>query len=130
MTDTSNIIRDIYSAYAARDIDAVAARLADDARFVWSARAEFVPHAGTVEGRSAFVDRLNALDEVFTFQSYEPIDLICDGDRAAARIHATVTGKGTGRTEKLELAHFWRLRDGKATELVEFYDTALVAQMN
>jgi uncharacterized protein len=30
---------------------------------------------------------------------------------------------------RMEVADFWTVRDGKAVELVEFYDTALAAQV-
>ena len=130
MNDAVNVIRAIYVAYAARDLEGIRSRLSESARFIWPTRPELVPYAGIAEGREACMERLRMLDELFVFQSFEPIDIFGTRTRAAARISATITGRGMGRTEDLELGHFWRVEDGQAIELVEFFDTALVNLMN
>lgn len=116
----------IYAAYRARDLDGTLALMSKTMRYEWPYDATN-PLCGCCHGRDAMAERLMALGADFEFHNFEVDDLIVVGDRAAARITMTLTSKKSGAPLINRGAHFWRFEDGKAVELIEHYDTALLA---
>jgi len=55
--------------------------------------------------------------------------MIVEGDRAAVVCQGEFQYTPTGESLSLEIVHFWTFRDGKAIELVEYFDTAHVASI-
>lgn len=67
--------------------------------------------------------------DTFLFHSVERLDTIVEGNRAAVLIRISVSGPNEEKHQTL-LFDLWDVDDeGKATSLVEFSDTALVATM-
>jgi ketosteroid isomerase-like protein len=54
---------------------------------------------------------------------------VIEGNRACVLTRASFVFTPTGETVHSELGHFWTFENGKATEVVEFMDTALVAHL-
>ncbi len=75
---------------------------------------------GETEARQYF-DELRAHWEVLSFTAEE---FIREGDRVVVLGSGCWRSKATGKEAQSPIAHFWRFRDGKATEFYEFYDTA------
>lgn len=123
------VVRQFYKDFKAGDVDAAGAPCADDMTFLWVAAPQDTDFAGKFEGKAAFLGQLRFLHDSFVYNSFEPIDVVTTGDRVAVRtrIHLTPHGQKEGFT--VLAADFWTVRDGKIVDIVEYYDTALVARM-
>jgi len=75
----------------------------------------------------------SALEETMSLlraSAFEIGTLVIEGDRASAIVHATFVFTPTGETVTTELCHMWTFRDGRAVELIEFVDTAHLADLH
>lgn len=122
-----DVVSSVFKAYADRDLDAVLSHFADDACFHWRADPGQIPFAGPCHGKASIAERLRGLAEQFEFDAYEPELLIGEGDRAASVINVKLTRRADGAKIALQAGQFWTVKDGKVSELVEFYDTAMMA---
>jgi hypothetical protein len=64
--------------------------------FDWPTSLEHARWCGCSEGRDAMIERLGSLASQFDFLDVQLIDLIVDGDKAAARVAMTLRNKNTG----------------------------------
>jgi len=123
------LIKEICARHSAHDVDGALALCHDDVSFLWVATTAANPHSGTFSGREAFKAQLNGLHEAFEYNAYRPVDFVASGDRVASRAEIDLTHRASGRRFTVPVADFWTIRDGKVTELIEYYDTALIADV-
>jgi ketosteroid isomerase-like protein len=123
----ADIVKNLYQAYAKRDIEGALVDCADDMVFRWIADPVQSRYAGVARGKQEFLSRLVALDGDFEYRRFIPVEIIEDGDKVAAQVEIHLTRRTTGDEFVLRTADFWTVRDGKIIEMVEYYDTALAA---
>ncbi|MFD1984886.1 nuclear transport factor 2 family protein [Mesorhizobium newzealandense] len=123
-----DVVKNLYDAYAKRDIEGALVDCADDIVFRWVAEPQ-APFIAAGNGKQEFLARLMALDSDFDYRSFVPVDIIDGGDRIAAQVEIHLTRKTTGQELVMRTADFWTVRDGKIVEMVEYYDTALAASV-
>jgi ketosteroid isomerase-like protein len=70
---------------------------------------------------------MREIAEKFEFHSYRPMNILVDGDHAAAELQVELTSRTTGQRFRARVAHFWSFEDGIPVSLVEYMDTALIA---
>ena len=127
---TSERIRNFYDHYLARDFETVMALVDDDATFRWMANAEDTgAFSGIASGKAAFHERLLALDDAFEYVRLDIVDLIVQDERAAVQIIFTLRRRSDGPEFEMPIAGFWRMRDGRLVDYVEYYDTARGARI-
>lgn len=121
-------LRDAYARRAANDAEGASRIFGSEAVYRVSGLPE---HCGAVtEHRGADIQTaLVQVCEAFRASKLEITSMIIEDDRAAVRVQAHFRFTPTGRELSTELAHFWTFKDGKAVELVEFFDTAHVAHL-
>ena len=56
-------------------------------------------------------------------------ELLDAGDTVIALGHYTGTFKATGRAQRTQMAHVWRMRDGKACAFQQYANTLHIAQV-
>jgi len=59
-----------------------------------------------------------------------PTEILVDGDRAAAQLQLDLTSAKTRQRFSARIAHFWSFEDGIPVYLVEYMDTALIANQS
>jgi len=123
MADTRALVEDLYAAYARGDGARVSALLHDDIDWNIYAPANLFPFAGPRRGRTAVLETLKGIGEMFALVSYRPQNIVVDGDRAAVMSDATFTHRATGRAVNLRIANFLRWQDGRVIEFREFANT-------
>ena len=80
-------------------------------------------------GRKNAVEATSSLIDMIKFKSLKRVDVLVDGNRAAVHWLVTVS-VGRGKPVKTELCDLWTFNPaGKATELIQFVDTALLAKL-
>ncbi|MEM8552318.1 MAG: nuclear transport factor 2 family protein [Pseudomonadota bacterium] len=77
-------------------------------------------------GLEALRKRVDTIGGLIAFESYVPQVIITEGDRAAAIIKVSAVHHQTGQRFDTTISHFYVFKDGKVTELIEFFDSALV----
>jgi ketosteroid isomerase-like protein len=81
-------------------------------------------------GPSEAVAAVSKLIDLFTFHDDERLEAAVDGNRATVRWRVTLSRGPDGPRVATEIAQFWTFNDdGKALSLLEFADTALIAQL-
>ncbi|MEM7067416.1 MAG: nuclear transport factor 2 family protein [Pseudomonadota bacterium] len=119
-------IQECYAAYAARDLEGTMKPFADNVCFEWTADSKHSKFSGCSNGREKMIERLAILAEQFEFLEVKLLDLIVEGNKAAARIEMKLKSNQTGEEFTNHSGHFWQFEDGVCTEFAEYYDTALV----
>ena len=125
-TDSPALLQAIYAAYRERRLADALALLSDDFRFTLHLPAEALPGAGASHGKAEAARLLEDIIATYDFLMYEPGPIMVTGDEAAVRVRIRYRHKATGEVIETTLGHFWRLRDGKATQLDEYHDVQQV----
>ena len=123
-----DLIRGIYDAFAAGDVPGVLARMSPE--MVWN-EAENFPYAdgNPYRGHEAILGgvfaRLGSEWESFAAVPEEFLDA---GDTVVALGRYRGTFKATGLALDAQLAHVWRVADGKAAAFQQYTDTLQAAR--
>ena len=123
-----DLIRAIYDAFAAGDIPGVLGRMSPD--IVWNEAENFPyadgnPYVGPEAVLAGVFARIGAEWDGFEALAEEVID---GGDTIVALGRYRGTCKATGRAIDAQLAHVWRVADGKAAAFQQYADTLQVAR--
>jgi ketosteroid isomerase-like protein len=122
------LIRAIYDAFAAGDVPGVLGRM--DPGIVWNEAESFLyadgnPYVGPEAVLAGVFARIGA--EWNGFEA-TPEELLDAGDVVVALGRYRGTHKATGRPMDSQLAHVWRVRDGKAAGFQQYTDTLQAAR--
>ena len=127
-SENIGILRRAYDAWAnskAADLDCWVSIIDDDARLTSLAEgAAAVPFARKRSGRSEIIEYLHDLTSSWEMIYYRIDEFVAQGDRVVAIGSTSWKNKLTGKTATTPKIDVWRMRDGKAVEFSEFYDTA------
>jgi uncharacterized protein len=126
--DNIALIKKMYDAFARGDIKTITDNLAEDVEWIAegpSTVAYFGKMQGPAEVESKFFGGLGGTQED---QKLTPEDFVAQGDGVAmfGRYSAKVTA--TGKRFDAQLAHFFRIRNGKVSKFINVGDTAAVAE--
>jgi uncharacterized protein len=125
-----DIVRKIYEAYARGDLEGSLAYCSDDVCLTLVGEPRLNAFAGRWSNKADFRQRLVELQETYEYRSFTPIEIFGDDNKAAAQTVIELTRRDNGNRFTLRCADVWTVRDGVATELIEYYDTALLAEMD
>lgn len=126
--DDVDLIRGIYDAFASGDIAGVVGRMSPD--IVWNEAENFPyadnnPYCGPDAILSGVFARIGAEWDGF---AAVPDELIDGGGTVIALGHYRGTCKATGRAVDAQMAHIWRVADGKAARFQQYADTLQFAR--
>jgi ketosteroid isomerase-like protein len=127
--DIEAIIRKLYAARVAGDVEAIMPFAAPDVEFVLAGDPGASPVPGRLRGTDALRPQLEKLFAVFKFHSYDIVTLVVEGSNAAVRARATLTSTITGATVDMEFGDFFTFKDGRVASFVQFCDTALAGRL-
>lgn len=124
-----SLIRGVYEAFAAGDVPGVLGAMSED--IVWN-EADNFPYAdgNPYIGPEAILHGVFArtLDDWEDFK-VEVDELLDAGDTVVALGRYTGTCKATGQPQHTQIAHVWRIRDGKIVRFQQHADTLHVARV-
>ena len=121
-------IRAIYSAFAAGDVPAVLGAMSPD--IVWNEAESFIYADGNpYRGPEAVLNGVFArcIGEWDGFSAI-PEEFLDAGDTVVVLGRYRGTNKATGAPLDAQLAHIWRVRDGKAAQFQQYTDTLQAAR--
>lgn len=123
------LVRGIYEAFAAGDVPAVLDRMSPG--IVWNEAENFPyadgnPYRGTEAILGGVFARLGSEWEGFAALPEEFLDA---GDTIVVLGRYRGTCRATGRTLDAQLAHVWRVEDGRAVRFQQYTDTLQAARV-
>jgi uncharacterized protein len=127
MGANADTIKSAFDAFGRGDIDGVLAAWHEDVR--WDGvNDDRLPMGGRMEGHQAVAAGLGKLSESWDGFTAVADEVYEDGDNVFVLGHAEGTAKQTGRQTKFPFVHVYRMRDGKAAEILALSDTLEVAK--
>ena len=124
-----DVIRAIYNAFAAGDVPGVLAHMTPDIRWVEADNFPYAdgnPYIGPEAVLSGVFARCATEWDGFSVNIDEILDA---GDTVVALGRYTGAYKATGRRQHTQIAHIWRLKNGKAAAFQQHADTLHVARV-
>lgn len=106
--------------------DAALALLTGDVEFVVPGPAS-VGAAGVGRGHAAVEQCLRTLRQGQQTLSVDIKEFVAEADRVVVLLHVTARVLATGRVFESDIIHFFSIKDGKVSRLLEFFDTAALA---
>jgi hypothetical protein len=128
MSANLDLVRSIYSAFAAGDVPGVVGRMAPD--MVWNEAENFPyadgnPYTGPDAILAGVFARLGGEWEGF---SANPDEFLDAGDSIVVLGRYRGTYRSNGRALDAQFAHVWRVRNGKAVSFQQYTDTLQAAR--
>jgi ketosteroid isomerase-like protein len=120
-----SIVRQGYEAFGRGDIQALLNLLAEDVEWTSSGPTD-LPTAGTRRGRQQVAEFFTAVNELFTFERFEPKTFIAEGERVVVLGEDRFQLKATGKVLDEAWAHVFTIRGGRIVGFYEYIDTAEV----
>lgn len=129
MDPTANreLIQRLYAAMQAGDQAAMLSLMSEDVRLIVPGPAG-LGAAGTWQGHEGARECFRRLGEGHVTESIRFHDLIADADKVVSRLHVVAKAKATGAQFESDILHVFTVRDGKVSELHDFFDTAALAK--
>lgn len=123
------LIKAIYDAFAAGDVPGVLGRMSPE--IVWNEAENFPyadrnPYVGPEAVATGVFMRIGAEWDGFQVVPEEIIDA---GDTVIALGRYRGTFKATGKAQNTQMAHVWRVKNGKAVQFQQYADTLHVARV-
>lgn len=115
-----------YEARRTGDLEGTISVFHPDAQLTLAGSKETSPIAGVSRGHEELRATLKELIANFQFVNREIISIIVENDRAAVHSRVTLRFVPKNKIATTELVDLWKFEGGKATEFLEFVDTALV----
>ena len=118
-----SLVNQAYSNFQSGNMPALLALMSDDV--VWTLpEMEGVPFAGKRSGKDAVGEFFSLVAASQEAVSFNPRELIADGERVVALGSYEWKVLANGRDFKGDFAHAWWIRDGKVASFNEYTDTA------
>ncbi len=89
---------------------------------------EIIPWAGVRNGKAGAMEFFSQVGGSTTYQNFEPLAFIEEGDKVVALGKADFTTTSTGKKGSSPWIMAWTFRDGKATHVKNQWDTYAVAE--
>ena len=124
-----DLVRSIYDAFAAGDIAGVVSRMSQDIE--WN-EAENFPYADNNPYCGAEAILTGVFGRIATdWQNFAaiPEELLDAGDTVVVLGRYRGTSTATGKAMDAQLAHVWRVHDGKAVHFQQYTDTLQAARV-
>jgi ketosteroid isomerase-like protein len=121
------VVRDLYAAFARRDVAAILAVLSDDVE--WSEPANpFNPAGGMRRGHTGFLEWVRVGNDAEEVQSLDLREFLTGADTVAAVGHTRCTVRSTGTTYETDFVHLITFKEGQIIRFQEFFDTYAAAE--
>ena len=127
LSNNIEIVRQIYNAFANRDISAVFSFL--DPQVIWcEPNNPYNPSSGTRHGHEGFLEWLKVGQESEEILILEPRQFLTNENSVAVIGYTKCRAKSTAKEYDTDFVHLITLKDGKVEKFQEFFDTYAAAE--
>jgi ketosteroid isomerase-like protein len=116
-------IADIQDAFRKSDYVRIAARFHPDIDWLFHGPTSIFPEIGHRRGKVAVFQTFAALNERYRFERHVSDHLIAEGDWGSGVAEVALVQRDTGRTIRVRVASFFRVKDGLVVEYRGFTDS-------
>jgi ketosteroid isomerase-like protein len=116
------IIQQMYADFGQGNIPGVLNALSDNINW-YTPGPSIVSWAGKRNGKAGATDFFNQVGSSTAYEKFEPQAYIEDGDKVIALGMAEFTTTTTGKKGTSPWAMIWTLKDGKAVDVKNYWDT-------
>ncbi len=109
-------------------VSEMGAHLAADAEWWVSGDPAILPFAGSYRGPEGFAQWLRDIRAAVTYERFEVIQYIADGDEVVEIIEAAGTANANGRRYESRVVRIFTVRGGTIVGVQSFFDTAEYAK--
>jgi uncharacterized protein len=120
------IVKDGFAAYARGDMQGLLALFAEDIE--WIVPGEGLRFAGTYRGLAEVAGFFQKISEMLEVSLFEPREFVAQGDRVLVVGFERETVKATNRTFEEHWVFAFTFRNGKVTNVREYFDTLALAR--
>jgi ketosteroid isomerase-like protein len=124
-SENIQILRRMYAAWDAMDLDTVLAHLDPEVKFI---NPDYAVEPGTRHGHDGFATALRNLNSSFDSYSHVLGEVVDYGDMLLWHTIFRARGGASGAQVDIPEQHLWTMRAGKVTEMRWFHDAAEAAQ--
>ncbi|MCP3472829.1 nuclear transport factor 2 family protein [Bradyrhizobium sp. CCGUVB1N3] len=109
--------------FARGDLDAALACCTDDVDFLTHAPIDVLPHMVPRQGKDELRKLWQTVWSRYSEIRHEPAHVVAEGDRVATYLHTFFRKRTNARIVQVDMAVFYRLRDGLVSEIREIIDS-------
>jgi ketosteroid isomerase-like protein len=121
------IVRSLYSAFAAGDIPSILSMLSDNVEWR-EPENPYNPAGGTRVGHSGFLEWVNIGKDAEEILVLAPQKMLADADSVAVVGHMKCRAISTGKVYESDFVHVVTIHDGKIRRFQEFFDTYVAGE--
>jgi len=110
-------------AFYSGDIEGALACCSDDIDFVAHAPVDILPHMGHRKGKAAVREMWQAVHARYSGMRHEVPIIVAEGDKVAACIRVLFRKRSNDRVVQIDIADFYRFRDGRIAQIRQFLDS-------
>ena len=125
-TDPASVIRRFSQAWAAGDIDATMALIAENAVYTLHLDEDAYPFAGETRGKPAIRAALEQMRAAFDYTLYRPFPAVVDGNRVRHQVEFMYRHRATDEELTGRYRLVWTVDDGLSTSCQEYHDRARI----
>jgi uncharacterized protein len=115
------VLEQLYAALNRGDIAQALSYM--DADIEWQVTSAAGPSPGIYRGHAGVEDAVSSSLEVWADYRNEPLEFVPVEDAVVVRVFSSATGKGSGVDVGDEVAHLWKLRDGRVVRFEAYRDS-------
>lgn len=119
----ADIVNRAYDSFNRKDLDGLAAMVEQDCSWNVAGPAD-IPWAGHYQGPEQVKDYARKLTDSVHFHSFEPKNIVEQGDTVVVCGSESATVTSTGKAYTSLFAHVFTIRDGRIAFFQEYGDTA------
>lgn len=128
MTANRACVEKFLSAFYSGDLETALGCLDDDIDFLAHAPVDILPHLGHRRGKPAVRAMWQTLHGRYSHMRYDLPFIAEEGDNAAVIIRVYLRKSENDRVVQMDLADFYRFKNGRIAQLRQFMDSFDVAQ--
>lgn len=125
-TGPADVVGKFNKAWAAGDIGAVMALVAEDAEYALHLSNDILPFGGVTTGRAAIEATIRQIRESFEFILYRPMQLAVEGDAVRYQVEFMYRHRASGEMLQGRFRLVMRVVNGLIVSAQEYHDRAKV----
>lgn len=127
MQSNMGIVKELYSAFARKDINGMLAMLSEDIEW-GEPENPYNPAGGVRKGHAGFLKWISIGRDAEDILVLEPERFLTDEYGVAVTGYMKCRVKNTGKVYESDFVHLVTIKDGKICRFIEFFDTYIASE--